>query len=446
MIEVKLLGLHVTKLYGNYNYDVKFNSDVTFIFGVNGCGKTTILNITEAIITGCLYKLFDYDFDKIILEYTNQNEEYSIQIDYKNNDIINISFKSKEKQIKKLDVDSVNHHYIEELDTRMRNMYFDQFSILREIHETFNYVYLPLNRSLTYEYIEDDYRFARRYTTQYGRAIKMRPNSRDKALRQVEMLVYEKVNKINNQISKINDEFRNEILKSSLDIDSSFKFADLYQEITAYSKNKIKNIEKSYISILTELDIISDDERNRYIEFFSSIVSEMESKSEDDNSLQVSLVLKYKDILRIKKLSSIAEKMEKNKANARKDIELFLTTINKFIMDDEEGKEIVIEDGGKIGFITRYRKNIMSVNFLSSGEKQLLIFFANLIFNVGNKKNGIFVVDEPELSLHLSWQKIFVERTMNINPNIQLIFATHSPEFVGKYRDKMFRLEKHTSE
>ena len=128
-------------------------------------------------------------------------------------------------------------------------MYFDQFSILREIHETFNYVYLPLNRSLTYEYIEDDYRFARRYTTQYGRAIKMRPNSRDKALRQVEMLVYEKVNKINNQISKINDEFRNEILKSSLDIDSSFKFADLYQEITAYSKNKIKNIEKFYISI-----------------------------------------------------------------------------------------------------------------------------------------------------------------------------------------------------
>ena len=83
---------------------------------------------------------------------------------------------------------------------------------------------------------------------------------------------------------------------------------------------------------------------------------------------------------------------------------------------------------------------------MSSGEKQLLTFFANLIFNVDRKSSGIFVVDEPELSLHLSWQKIFVDKAININNNIQLIFATHAPEIIGRYRDKMFRLEKSISQ
>ena len=52
---MKLQRLIVSKLYGAYNYDVRFNSDITFLYGTNGCGKTTILNITEAIITGMLF-------------------------------------------------------------------------------------------------------------------------------------------------------------------------------------------------------------------------------------------------------------------------------------------------------------------------------------------------------------------------------------------------------
>ena len=65
--KVKLISITIKKLYGYYNYDVDFNSDVTFIYGLNGCGKTTILNITEAIITGQLFKLFSYNFDFIKL-------------------------------------------------------------------------------------------------------------------------------------------------------------------------------------------------------------------------------------------------------------------------------------------------------------------------------------------------------------------------------------------
>jgi ABC-type enterochelin transport system ATPase subunit len=56
---------------------------ITAVVGTNGCGKTTILNITEAIITGMLFKLFDYAFESISLQYCNTKkceEVYEITI------------------------------------------------------------------------------------------------------------------------------------------------------------------------------------------------------------------------------------------------------------------------------------------------------------------------------------------------------------------------------
>lgn len=444
VIEVKLSSLTIKGLYGAYDYNVKFNSDVTFIFGSNGCGKTTVLNITEAIITGCLYKLFEYEFKKIVLHYNDQGDDCFISIVYKDKNAINTTFMNKEYTIERVDDFAEESRFSDERNVKLREQYFNRFMVLESIHKIFNYVYLPLNRSLTYEYSNYDYRMLRRTGLyQYGQLIRnVNPDRRDKALYQVQALVYEKVSRVNNIISKINDRFRNEILKYSLDFDSGDDIDKLFNELKIYSKESIKSIEKSYIKMLTDLNIINEDEKNKYINYFSGIINDMESTADEKNSYMASLVLRYKDIMRIKKFCSIAESAEKKKASARTDIELFLNTINSFITSNEEQKEIVITNDGEIGFKTKYRKELLSIHLLSSGEKQLLIFFANLIFNVGKNKNGIFVVDEPELSLHLSWQKIFVEKTMQINPNIQLIFATHSPELVGKYRDKMFRLEK----
>ena len=58
--------LEIKNLHGIYNYNVSFNDDLTFIFGENGCGKTTILDIVSSIVTGRLYNLFSYDFSQEI--------------------------------------------------------------------------------------------------------------------------------------------------------------------------------------------------------------------------------------------------------------------------------------------------------------------------------------------------------------------------------------------
>lgn len=36
-------------------------------------------------------------------------------------------------------------------------------------------------------------------------------------------------------------------------------------------------------------------------------------------------------------------------------------------------------------------------------------------------------MDEPELSLHISWQDKLLSTIRDLNPNCQLIIATHSP-------------------
>ena len=79
---------------------------------------------------------------------------------------------------------------------------------------------------------------------------------------------------------------------------------------------------------------------------------------------------------------------------------------------------------------------------MSSGEKQIFILLANLVINLSNNSitNGIYIIDEPELSLHIEWQEKLVDSIFLINPNVQLIFATHSPDIISRYGEKAIRL------
>lgn len=49
----------------------------------------------------------------------------------------------------------------------------------------------------------------------------------------------------------------------------------------------------------------------------------------------------------------------------------------------------------------------------------------------------VYLADEPELSLHIGWQEKLVSSVAKLNPRAQLIFATHSPDIVGRYQDKI---------
>lgn len=80
---------------------------------------------------------------------------------------------------------------------------------------------------------------------------------------------------------------------------------------------------------------------------------------------------------------------------------------------------------------------------LSSGEKQLLIVLGEALLQENNP--WIYIADEPELSLHVTWQESLVRNLKAINPNAQIIFATHSPDIVSSYSNHVLDMEKELS-
>ena len=65
---------------------------------------------------------------------------------------------------------------------------------------------------------------------------------------------------------------------------------------------------------------------------------------------------------------------------------------------------------------------------LSSGEKQMLIILLTVL--VEDDQPYVLFMDEPEVSLHIEWQKRLIDLIVELNPNVQIILTTHSPAVV----------------
>lgn len=65
---------------------------------------------------------------------------------------------------------------------------------------------------------------------------------------------------------------------------------------------------------------------------------------------------------------------------------------------------------------------------LSSGEKQVIVILLTVL--IQHNKPAIFFMDEPEISLHIDWQKRILQYIRELNPSAQLILATHSPAVI----------------
>ena len=65
---------------------------------------------------------------------------------------------------------------------------------------------------------------------------------------------------------------------------------------------------------------------------------------------------------------------------------------------------------------------------LSSGEKQILIILLTVL--VQDNPPYVLFMDEPEVSLHVEWQKRLIDLILSLNPNVQIILTTHSPAVV----------------
>ena len=77
-------------------------------------------------------------------------------------------------------------------------------------------------------------------------------------------------------------------------------------------------------------------------------------------------------------------------------------------------------------------KEAIESDKLSAGEKQMLSF---LCYNTFSENAAIFI-DEPELSLHVDWQRLLLPTLLEQETGNQFFIATHSPFIYAKYPDK----------
>jgi len=81
--------------------------------------------------------------------------------------------------------------------------------------------------------------------------------------------------------------------------------------------------------------------------------------------------------------------------------------------------------------------NAISSDALSAGEKQMLSFLAYNAF----EKGSVVFIDEPEISLHVDWQRTLFPILLEQGTKNQFIIATHSPFIYSKYADKELLLD-----
>ncbi len=116
-------------------------------------------------------------------------------------------------------------------------------------------------------------------------------------------------------------------------------------------------------------------------------------------------------------------------------LKAFTEHLNSFLID----KHILFDV--RRGLVVRSRQDVViSPENLSSGEKHLLMLFCNLL--VSRQHPSLFLIDEPELSLNIKWQRKLVPAllSMTTGSQIQLLMATHSIELLSSYTDRVMRL------
>ena len=140
---------------------------------------------------------------------------------------------------------------------------------------------------------------------------------------------------------------------------------------------------------------------------------------------------------RINSNSSIT-KSELDKINERKN--LFISLVNECFA--ETGKKLS-EDSTKLVFIKDNGIGIYPKE-LSSGEKQFLIILLTVLLERGQEY--ILMLDEPEISMHISWQYELINMILKLNPYVQIILTTHSPMiFSDGWGDKAIHMEDITT-
>lgn len=105
----------------------------------------------------------------------------------------------------------------------------------------------------------------------------------------------------------------------------------------------------------------------------------------------------------------------------------FINSVNLFFNSSGDKKRVKLDSENlefKILFVNDEKEIPINIDNLSSGEKQILSMFASVYLS---DKPMVLLIDEPEISLSLKWQRLLLPELIKAPFCKQLIAITHSP-------------------
>ena len=448
MDKLKICRIQVKKLFGNISYDIELTEDnpIAIVTAPNGRGKTTMLNLLSFVLNpsnDTFRAIRKIPFEEFECTLTNQKTVVLKQIQKASE-----SDAWKAAQFRRGEEDAATLRSVSlfdktdfefcingEKDHEQQSMVYSE--VWKQSAEVDPEEYLDEN--------DEDYAYNvyyRRPMTGFVRLkflwkVQNEILERSGCVIPVNFIKADRIQPVMVRPSRLRDydEPRQEDpLKRA-----SKKIADLIKtETEKYNDAVSKAKDKLPQMFLDEEG--SDLPSDVFMEGWSSYRKEL------DQYQEIGLIKPTGDFTRGKDILSVYHEADKGKflstyLSAFKDTTRYLRNIYdrlnlfKQTLDERNvitGKKVMFDREG-VSLSSGDRK--IELDTLSSGEKHDFIMFYNLIFNIS--ANGLVLIDEPEISLHIEWQETYLDKLIAICEmnDLQAIVATHSPNIVSSHYD-----------
>lgn len=442
---MRITKVIVKELFGNrslkYEIELKTKPPITILHGPNGAGKTVIFKMLAGLFgsTGTHplifmhypFALFQVEFDdgehiKVTREYDAKKDKY----------LEPIVAHSKRHQRFPLSVDG---SFLEQLPRSVRN---------RWVHDDISTS--ELMSLLSDEVV--DYDFESPYIEKYMFGKRPRKNSNEpkwfktlKSRLDVHFVSTDRlfVRRLDSDRHPTRHKPDNISTRTAVDENSR----DLERRINGVIRNA--NTQENTLSSSFPSRVVSSvNAGNRDSWSFEVVQPKLELlKNERERLVEVGLMDPGKELQvdsyddRDKTLGSVlriyiedSQKKYREYKELADKITLYKTMVEELMKDKElwvsKDKD---EDRGGFKFINKKSKREIPLRELSSGEQHIIVLMYNLLFRGSRNADELILIDEPEISLHIAWQKQFVknlERITELSP-FDIMIATHSPHIVN---------------
>lgn len=387
-----------------------FNDNVNIIIGRNGTGKTTFMNILHAALTVDLEELAENDFTSISIKLVKNKKSRLIKV-HKSSPVnyafqtIDYKISNKKYTLRALPDDA-------RVPVSFRKRVLEEASEVREhLTELISLSSLSVYRLKNSEDYEIKDRGGKRLMSPV-----------DFRLMQLRGEITKYQYELSLKAREISTNLQKDVLASILFAES----AEIHKGIPSdFDKSKEQlNLFSAY-QRLSAFDTSIQKKISSHVNAVDEALKLIYSNAEQIKEKHFAAMEAY---LRTQRIVDLSLRAEERTLVIYSEINLFTRTLKEFIPD----KEFTIFSGELKVFSVAHKNEEIPVSKLSSGEKQLIILLAEALLQRGN--HFVYLADEPELSLHIDWQRKILPAIKKLNPNAQIIAATHSPEVASKYR------------